>query len=145
MKFTEAIKTYYRRYVDFGGRSIRSEYWWFQLYFYLVVLALALPLFMGGFDMQTEEIIGLGWISVVGLGLWVLAHIIGNISLAVRRFHDLNQTGWLVLAFTVGGALPVVGTLVSLANVVWFCFRGTDGPNTYGRDPLGGHEAEIFS
>ena len=32
MSFTEAIKTCFRKYIDFSGRASRSEYWWFILF-----------------------------------------------------------------------------------------------------------------
>ena len=63
--------------------------------------------------------------------------------LRIRRFHDLGQSGWLVLAFIVLGVLPVIGILADIVNFVWYMFRGTVGPNQYGKDPLG-QDADIF-
>ena len=44
MGFMEAVKSCFRRYVDFQGRSPRSEYWWFVLFYlivYIVLIALS--------------------------------------------------------------------------------------------------------
>ena len=34
----QAVKSGFKRYVDFGGRSSRSEYWWWQLLVAIVFL-----------------------------------------------------------------------------------------------------------
>ena len=52
-----------------------------------------------------------------------------NIAVQVRRLHDLDRTGWWLWIFLV----PLVGAILLL---VWFCTRGTDGPNRHGPDPL---------
>lgn len=47
----------------------------------------------------------------------------------VRRFHDLNKSGWYYWL----GIIPVVNIVVGL----YLLFaRGTDGDNEYGPDPL---------
>lgn len=144
MGFTEAIKTFYARYTDFSGRSSRSEFWWVQL-----CLAILTFLFYFGVAISSESSIG-GEISATqlvligGLILIFLGHLIGLIALQVRRFHDLDKTGWLVLVFGILSLIPLVGTLVSIGQLIWFCFRGTIGGNQYGPDPLGPDHAEVF-
>ena len=145
VSFMEAIGLFYRRYVDFQGRSQRSEYWWFQLFYVLSLILLAIPLFSGGTNLETDDLSSLGLASVVALVVFVLGNAIGQIALAVRRFHDLGQTGWLVLVFAIGGVIPLIGTLVSIGQLIWFAMRGTQGPNAYGPDPLQGSQADIFS
>ena len=51
------------------------------------------------------------------------------VTLAIRRFHDLDRCGfWALLLF-----IPLVNFIVSL----YLLFaRGTVGPNSYGEDPL---------
>jgi uncharacterized membrane protein YhaH (DUF805 family) len=54
--------------------------------------------------------------------------LLPGIAVAVRRLHDMNHTGWwFLIVFTLIGALILL---------VWFCFKGTDGPNRFGPDPL---------
>ena len=60
--------------------------------------------------------------------LFDLATIIPSISLAVRRLHDINRTGWwLLLLFAL-----VIGWIVL---IVWAIKRGDKGPNKYGPEP----------
>ncbi len=131
---------FFRRYFDFEGRSTRSEYWWVQFFIWLVILGLAIlgGLMNGGniegiFESDASPMSSIFILLIVA---FFLAIIIPNLALSVRRFHDLNQTGWLVLVFGVGSALPLVGFFVSIGEIIWFCFRGTVGPNNYGNDPL---------
>ena len=145
MSFTDAIATFYRRYFDFQGRSRRSEYWWFTLFYVIVLIVLAALVFGLGMDWTTEELNPIGIVGATALFVFLLGHAIGQISLAVRRFHDLNQTGWLVLLFAVLGAVPLIGGLISLGQIIWFAFPGTPGANKYGPDPKGGGQADVFS
>ena len=90
--------------------------------------------------------------------LWVLfwlATLWPNIAVLVKRIHDRNKTGWLVLAYWLPAGLQtilfiadksdnVAGSLIRLITVavgIWFfiefgCMRGTVGPNRYGPDPV---------
>jgi len=76
------------------------------------------------------------WVQLYVI-IFILANVLPNIMLSIRRFHDLNQTGWLFLLFVVVGQIPVIGILSGLANLIWFIMPGTNGPNKYGPDPLG--------
>ncbi len=138
--FVEAVKMFYSRAFDFNGRSSRSEYWWVQLFMTLALLASVIPLvffvFGTGLEGSDEHF---GPIAILFLGVFLvvwLVHFVPSIALVVRRFHDLNQTGWLYLIFLILSFIPIIGLLVSIGMIVWFCFRGTDGPNQYGPDPL---------
>ena len=145
MGFGEAVRTFFQRYTDFQGRSRRSEYWWVILALIIFfgiggALAVVLGGVAGGGDMNP-----IGMLLIGILGLAYLAIIIPNIALMVRRFHDLNQTGWLVLVFILLGIIPLVGMLASLAQIIWFAMPGTVGPNKCGADPKGGHDVGVFS
>ena len=145
VSFPEAVKLFFKNYTNFQGRSRRSEYWWVQLFNFLVlVIPYALLVSIGG--LATGELNAIGIIMGAIMGIYILAIIIPGIALGVRRFHDLGQTGWLVLAFTVAGLIPLVGLLASLGNLIWFCFPGTNGPNKYGPDPrMGDVVPDTFS
>ena len=106
MVFTEAIGLYFQNYVNFTGRSRRSEYWWVCLFNMIVsgILTAALP-----------EI----------AGIWTLAVAIPSLSLAVRRLHDIGKSGACVLF----ALIPLVGWIIVL---VFLCTAS--GPdNQYGR------------
>ena len=61
--------------------------------------------------------------------LVVLAAIVANLSISVRRLHDLNKTGWLFL-------LTFVPVLNVALEIYMLFVKGTEGPNQYGPDPL---------
>jgi len=84
-----------------------------------------------------------GKVAIFAMVIFGLVNFIPNIMLQIRRFHDLNQSGWFVLGFFVIGLVPILSLLSGLANFIWFIFPGTDGPNKYGSDPLG-HDTDIF-
>jgi uncharacterized membrane protein YhaH (DUF805 family) len=116
MNFTQAISSGFSNYVNFAGRSIRSEYWYWALF---VVLGSIVARII-------DAVIGIGLFN----SIFGLAVLLPSIAVGVRRLHDLDRTGWwLLLDF-----IPVIGWIVL---IVWFCGRGTVGANRFGPDPLG--------
>ena len=122
MGFVDAVKAFYKNYAKFEGRSSRSEYWWPQLF---IVIAYVVLLVLSG--LLGEK---LGIIPALGLMVLGLGSIVPAIAVCVRRLHDVNRSGW----FYFIGFIPLVGAIILL---VWFCTKGTDGPNQYGPDPFG--------
>ncbi|WP_434556728.1 DUF805 domain-containing protein [Staphylococcus delphini] len=99
--FVEAFKLYWTNYVNFKGRSRRSEYWWVMLWHLIVMIP---ALFLGVVLMFIPI---LGWIVAVilfiAIGLYSLATIIPNLALTVRRFHDVGFSMLIpILSFIVG-------------------------------------------
>lgn len=117
----------YQRYAEFEGRSRRMEYWSYSLFFLIVTLILLLPFLIMG-----ESASGFLFIPVA---LWFFGNIIPSIAVSVRRWHDLDQSGWFYLLFAVLGAIPYLGALAGLINLIWFFMAGTEGENKYGPDP----------
>ena len=118
----------YRRYADFSGRSRRKEYWMFVL-FTLIVYSVIL-LVGGGFS-SLEEPGGLfSGFSGILLLVFILISFIPALAVQVRRFHDQDKSGWLVLL----SFIPFIGGLIVLYFMV---MDGTPGPNKYGPDPKG--------
>ncbi|WEV63875.1 DUF805 domain-containing protein [Bifidobacterium sp. ESL0732] len=79
----EAVKRFFLKYVKFSGRASRSEYWWSQLFIFLVsIVIFILDQALLGKDTSFIDTI------------WELAIIIPQISVAVRRLHDSNKSGW---------------------------------------------------
>ena len=144
MGMMEAIQLFFARYTDFQGRSRRSEYWW-------MFLAVMLFMVIGGFLVGLLGGLASGQLNPIGyllIGILVLANfaiIIPGIALMVRRFHDLDQTGWLALVFILLSFIPLLGWLASIGLIIWFAMPGTVGPNKYGADPKGGHDVGVFS
>ncbi|MCW1381535.1 DUF805 domain-containing protein [Novosphingobium sp. KCTC 2891] len=131
----------YRRYAEFSGRSRRREYWMFVL-FYLLVFVVLNAVF--GTNEVTRTPTGFGYGSRLvgggGLlgGLFALASLLPALAVSVRRLHDQDRTGWLVL-------LALIPFLGGFALLVLMCLEGTRGPNRFGPDPKNPAGAEIFS
>jgi uncharacterized membrane protein YhaH (DUF805 family) len=117
MGFGEAISAGFSNYVNFRDRASRSEYWYWILF---VIIADAVA---GIIDAALD-------IHVV-TSVFGLVTLIPNITVAIRRLHDLDRTGWWILI----GFIPLVGWIVLL---IWYCTRGTAGSNRFGPDPLAG-------
>lgn len=146
VSFPDAVKMFFSRYVDFQGRSRRSEYWWVVL-FNLIIFAVlgGLAFGLSGGDFESGNLNPLSMIFFALMGLYGLAIIIPSIALFVRRLHDINLTGWIYLGLLIAGFIPVINFLASIAQIVIACIPGTKGENKYGPDPKGGVAAETFA
>ncbi|MFF1830081.1 DUF805 domain-containing protein [Paenarthrobacter sp. NPDC058040] len=108
-----AIQRFFKKYATFTGRASRSEYWWWTLVAAIVGIVLNI-LFTSGISVDpTTGTPALGAGYVIGLILaivWGLATIVPSIALTVRRLHDSNFSGLLVLLVLV----PFLGWLAVL-------------------------------
>ncbi len=118
-----------KRYFDFSGRSRRKEYWMFVL-FQIIVLAVLFVIggVFGAFNEPADDFATV-WVVLIGL-VYLVLFFIPSISVQVRRFHDQDKSGWMILL----GFIPYIGGLIVL---VFMCLDGTPGPNRYGEDPKG--------
>lgn len=111
MNFVEAIKNCFIKYVDFAGRSSRSEFWQFILFTILISIC-------------TEIIDTSGTVQLV-FNIIVLLPIL---AVSVRRLHDINESGlWLFLIFTIIGILLLI---------YWFAKAGDLKTNDFDEDHL---------
>jgi uncharacterized membrane protein YhaH (DUF805 family) len=127
MNFGQAIGSGFGRYVDFQGRSSRSEFWYFLIFYYIALFvgffSTGVIFSIAGENNPTAD----GFASLIDC-LVVLVFALPSLAVQVRRLHDSNRSGWLcLLSLTVVGAIPVL---------IWLCTRGTMGENRFGRDPL---------
>lgn len=106
---------------DFNGRARRKEYWMFFLFnFIFSIVAASLDNMFG----LTKEGSPIGLLS----SLYSLVVLIPGLSLAIRRLHDVNKSGWfLLVAF-----IPLVGGILLIIN---FVKEGDRAQNQYGLDP----------
>jgi uncharacterized membrane protein YhaH (DUF805 family) len=89
-------------------------YWWWVLF--AIIAAVVANI--------VDAIIGAPILSViVGLGL-----LLPGLSVAIRRLHDTNRTGWWILI----GLIPLIGFIVLL---VFYVQEGDAGDNKYGPPP----------
>lgn len=81
--------------------------------------------FIGGFISGDPE----SALVTVPAGIWSFIAGVGGIMITIRRLHDLDKSGWFILLAFV----PIVN--IAFLIYIWF-FKGTDGYNRYGEDPL---------
>ena len=120
MQFQDAIRSGFRNYVTFSGRTSRSEFWYWTLFALLVAIASSI------IDHTIFPFASTGPIE----GLTSLVLFLPGLAVSIRRLHDIDRTGWWwLIAFTVIGVILLL---------VWAGTRGTAGANRYGDDPLAG-------
>lgn len=108
----------------FTSRLNRKSYIYRSLF-----LSLVLCVVQGVLTFATNTIDALELLfAVVAFG-FSLFSFVSNIMMDVRRLHDLDLSGWWMLLMLV----PLVNIFFALYMLF---FKGTDGPNQYGDDPL---------
>ena len=112
--FQGAIRMQFQNVLNFSGRASRSAYWWYALALFIV-------------DVVLQIISGVAGSSALSLLISLILIVVGlsGLSVAVRRMHDSDKTGWLLLL----GLIPIVGWIIV---IVFMCLPGTPGPNRFG-------------
>ena len=134
MSFIDAIKSaIIENYFNFSGRARRSEYNYFLLFNILIAIGFSIiaTLLASTADNIFAALTSLGWLMAVQ-GIVSLLLFIPSIALAVRRLHDINRTGWMLLVMVFFSFL-IIPYFVLLYWVI--LKEGDSGPNNYG-DPV---------
>ena len=105
-----AIKNFFKGYVDFSGRSTRADYWWIWLA--NIILSIPFSMAYGGAMANPDSeaaIMTLGLIGFVYL-IFGLAVLLPGLALTVRRLRDAGFHWALIfVAF-----IPMVGSIALL-------------------------------
>lgn len=112
MTFKQSVENVFSNYFNINGRASRSEYWWWYLFTLLASIAVSLV------GVILDKLLGLTFTSTIlswGFSILVLAP---TICVQVRRYHDINRSGWWYLC-------PIV-------NLIFLFFVGDEGENDYG-------------
>ena len=113
MSPAEAVRSGFAHYVRFDGRASRPAFWWwlpFAILLALAVTALDGPVF--------EESM------LLTLFVW-LCLIPPSLSVAIRRLHDTDRSGWWILI----SFIPIIGFAVLL---IFYLEDGDSADNVYG-------------
>lgn len=121
LSFSDAVRQVFNKYATFKGRARRSEYWWFVLFYCLVLIAAALLDNLFGITIEHTFYGAIYCIAALVLFL-------PNLTVTVRRLHDINKSGWNIL----WGIIPLIG---SILLIVWCCQDSKAEANQYGESP----------
>jgi uncharacterized membrane protein YhaH (DUF805 family) len=112
--FQSAIKLQIENVTNFQGRASLSAYWWYALALFIVDIVLEIfSVAIGSFPLTMLIILVM---FVVGLSA---------LSVAVRRLHDTDKSGWMLLL----GLIPFIGGIIVL---VLMLLPGTPNQNRFG-------------
>lgn len=141
LKFCEAVKVCFKKYVDFTGRPRRSEYWSFMVFTGLLALV---SRFLDGL---LDDWFGIEVLRMLA-GYIVL---LPSVAVAVRRLHDTGRSGWWMAPVIVMFLVTLVVTdcfdahvrdeimliymFYSLVLMVFFLQDSRHGENQYGPSP----------
>ena len=116
MDIQDSIKTCLTKFATFDGRASRSEYWWFQLFYVIVVIiAVILDGVLVGGNLEAA-----GALEIVSQ----LILILPSLAVTARRLHDVDRSGWwMLVGITIVGLIPLI---------IWFLAPGTSKKNKYG-------------
>ena len=114
VSFGKAIKLYFKNFVNFKGRASKSAYWWARLFRALIASPLVLLCYI-----PYLNVLVLILSTVVAIGF-----LLGDISLDVRRLHDIGLHGTYLLK----ALIPFAGPIIVFVKM----FKGSDGDNQWG-------------
>ena len=163
MTFSQSIQSCFKNYFNAKGRASRSEYWYFTLFQFLVMLPLALF-----FGVSSTLYIFYGYkaifiISIILLVCGSITFFAPNICVFIRRMHDIGKSGWWYLLNIAPGVISLIidainGTLFNMEDsqetysssvlivdligfvifiliLVWLCKDTQNQENKYGDIP----------
>jgi uncharacterized membrane protein YhaH (DUF805 family) len=166
VSFSTAIRNCFKKYAKFKGRAMRSEYWWWQLFAGLTIglasggASLSVGLESGGASFYSQLTIpdrsfhseGLTQIDPFS-SMAILVLFLPSQAVFVRRLHDINRSGWWILAWAlmsvgtgaigaafIGSGFVALGrviigvsfTAIFIHQMVWMVTGGDAAPNDYG-------------
>jgi len=122
MTFSESVRSCLDKYATLRGRAPRSEYWWFVVFNWIVIVGVSILFGLIGAMINNE--IGAVVAGCVGYLFVCAVLIIPNICVLVRRLHDTGHSGfWYFIAF-----VPLIGGFWLLFLMI----KDSDDENEYG-------------
>ena len=113
-----AIKNFFKGYVDFSGRSTRADYWWIWLanlilsipfwiiYFYTVFLSAVMDSVS---DSASEAIFMVFGLVAIIYAVFYLAILVPTLALSVRRLRDAGlHWAFIFLHFVPMGGIALL-------------------------------------
>jgi uncharacterized membrane protein YhaH (DUF805 family) len=150
MTFTESISTCFKKYATFKGRASRSEFWWFQLFLFLMgILLNIIGILIFGTDSPAAVLLS-------NLFSWGI--LLPQLAVTCRRLHDTDRSGWwqvlplgilfvgsilyfIILLSTgdaifIGSVITIAFLITGIRLLIWLIESGDWGDNEYGPSPI---------
>ena len=112
MNFIEAVKVCFAKYATSNGRAVRSEYWYFTLFWAIgtIITVILDSIFFPGLVEGAYTPLNM----IFSLGI-----LLPYIGVAARRLHDVNRSGWWqLIPLTIIGIIPYI---------YWVTKKGDEG------------------
>ena len=132
-------KSFWLKAFSINGRLNRLKHFIYRLKVLGVIILGMIPLAV----MTKTSLDGLGFLI---FGIATIAAIISSITIMIRRLHDLNFSGWLIIPYFIvlticresqsEGVLLIALPASVIFELFLFFAKGTTGVNKYGEDPL---------
>ena len=138
--FFEAIKMGFKNYVNFRGRSRRSEFWFFVLFNEIISLSLLTLLILTLEKTRTYPYYKVNpFVNVLNY-IYSLVMLLPIIGAQIRRLHDIGNSGVNLFLHLI----PFVGSIIL---IVFYCKDSEPGQNLYGPSPkyYGNEGTPIFN
>lgn len=104
-----------KRYAQFNGRASRSEYWYFQLAWFILYI----PIVIAQAVLAECDAEGVGLLLEL---IFRLSTLVPMVAVAARRCHDTGRSAWFML-------IPIYGWVL-------FFLPSKNENNSYGDSPL---------
>lgn len=111
MSFSEAVKSCFSKAVTFTGRSRRSEFWYWQLFSFIVGIAIAITSSITANLPVVPAVIGFS------LFVWNILSWLVSFSVSVRRLHDTGHSGWWYGGYLIAGFAFFIWIIVEIVLV----------------------------
>lgn len=112
------VEMNFERYITTKGRMSRKEWWVDQIPLALVLLIIYVGL-SNNFSIS----------SLLLISPWVALILAAQAVISIKRFHDLDRSGWYYLL----ALIPGIGSLIL---TIWLGFiKGNEGENRFGPPP----------
>ncbi|MEY3725772.1 MAG: hypothetical protein RI971_349 [Chloroflexota bacterium] len=113
MDIITAVKSVYSKYATFSGRASRAEYWYFFLFTIIAGAALSA-------------------IDSTLATAFSIANLVPNLAVAVRRLHDTNRSGKLIVALILVEVVLFLVIVVSFVAGISGAIGGNENVATGG-------------
>lgn len=132
MSFKESVKTCLtKKYFTIKGRATRAEYWWFQLFYWAVILLMIFGLGISLVVFAPNNPNIFTTITAILAIVFSLFMLSPSICVRIRRLHDRGWSGLLLFSACV----PYVGFFIGLILDIVCLLPSENKDNEYGPNP----------